>query len=296
MVNASLAGFGFLPTGARIGLASRSCRVPRCLRSTSGGYHHYLFTTGSRHASSVKSEPRLRKPLGLTLVGLGCGALGFLVGTGPALSGVLDALRPRSDDETLRAYIPTDNIAAAVETKINAHPVVAELRKRSDLRESRPHMKFPEAFRQRNLTAGTLLGPGRLTVPPFSWTEDGGKSLVTILHLGPDLCGHPGIVHGGLLATLLDEGLARCCFDALPNKIAVTAKLEVNYRNPTPAGSFVVLRAETKRVEGRKAWVEGRIETLTDEGEEPTVLAEGSGLFVSPKSRLAMLLSRLYVT
>ncbi|KAG7133294.1 hypothetical protein HYQ45_008493 [Verticillium longisporum] len=108
------------------------------------------------------------------------------------------------------------------------------------------------------------------------------------------MCGHPRIVHGGLLATLLDEGLARCCFDALPSKVAVTARLEVNYRKPTPAGTFVVLRAETQRVEGRKAWVAGRIETLVDEtkGEKPVVLVEANGLFISPKAGFSALLSK----
>ncbi|RXG43323.1 hypothetical protein VDGE_02994 [Verticillium dahliae] len=149
-------------------------------------------------------------------------------------------------------------------------------------------MKLPEGFRKQTLTGGTLLGPGRLTVPPIMWLEQGGKSSVTIMHLGTDMCGHPRIVHGGLLATLLDEGLARCCFDALPSKVAVTARLEVNYRKPTPAGTFVVLRAETQRVEGRKAWVAGRIETLVDEskGEKPVVLVEANGLFISPKADL----------
>ncbi|ROT40119.1 thioesterase family protein [Sodiomyces alkalinus F11] len=295
MVTASLTPSALLRPEGSIRLASSLSRVRRCRQPRLARYHR-SFTTGPTHAPSANPQSRLRRSLGLTLVGLGCAGLGFFVGTAPALSGILSALQPRSDEETVRAYAPTNQEAASVEAKINNHPLVAELRKRSDLTESRPHMKFPEAFRQRNLTAGILLGPGRLTVPPFSWTENGGKSLVTILHLGTDLCGHPGIVHGGLLATLLDEGLARCCFDALPNKIAVTAKLEVNYRKPTPAGSFVVLRAETKQVEGRKAWVEGRIETLVDEGEQPTILAEASGLFVSPKSRLAMLLSRLYMS
>ena len=29
------------------------------------------------------------------------------------------------------------------------------------------------------------------------------------IHVGRALCGHEGVVHGGLLATLLDESLAR---------------------------------------------------------------------------------------
>lgn len=113
--------------------------------------------------------------------------------------------------------------------------------------------------------------------------ETGGKSLVSIFYLGSDVCGHPGIVHGGLLATLLDEGLARCCFPALPNKAAVTANLNIDYRRPAMAESYFVLRAETVKVEGRKAWVEGRIETLPEEGKEPVVLVEAKALFIEPK-------------
>lgn len=127
------------------------------------------------------------------------------------------------------------------------------------------------------------MGPDRVVVPPFCWNEKDGKSMVSISYLGSDLCGHPGIVHGGFLATMLDEGLARCCFPALPNKIAMTANLNINYRRPAPAGAFVVLRAKTTKVEGRKAWVEGHIETLVGEGEEPLLLADATALFIEPR-------------
>lgn len=92
-----------------------------------------------------------------------------------------------------------------------------------------------------------------------------------------------GIIHGGLLATLLDEGLARCGFSALPNKIGVTANLNINYRNPAPAGSYVVLKAEMTKVEGRKVWVKGRIELLGDTVEPGKLLVEAEGLFIEPK-------------
>ena len=35
------------------------------------------------------------------------------------------------------------------------------------------------------------------------------KEAVVLIHVGRGLCGHDGIIHGGLLATLLDETLAR---------------------------------------------------------------------------------------
>ena len=107
--------------------------------------------------------------------------------------------------------------------------------------------------------------------------------MVSISYLGKDLCGHPGIIHGGFLATMLDEGMARCCFAALPNKVGMTANLNINYRAPAPAGAFVVLRAKTTKVEGRKAWVEGHIETLVGEGETPVILADATALFIEPR-------------
>lgn len=110
--------------------------------------------------------------------------------------------------------------------------------------------------------------------------------MVALFYLGEQLCGHPGVVHGGLLATLLDEGLARCCFPALPNKIAYTASLKVDYRRPAMAERYFVLRAETVKVEGRKAWVKGWIEEMGDEsgeGGQPVKLVEAEALYVEPK-------------
>ncbi len=170
-----------------------------------------------------------------------------------------------------------------VDDFIRNHQLAQALRDNPDFTESRPHMKVPEALRSHSLTGGTLIGPGKILVPPFVWSEKGGKSLVSISYLGPDLCGHPGVIHGGLLATILDEGLARCCFPALPNKVGMTANLNINYRKPAPAGAFVVLRAKTVKVEGRKAWVEGHIETLTEKGQDPVILVEASALFIEPK-------------
>ncbi|KAI1633397.1 Adenylylsulfate kinase-domain-containing protein [Biscogniauxia mediterranea] len=188
-----------------------------------------------------------------------------------------------SDEETLSMFSPQHDLEHEVEKYINNHPLTKEMRTKEGFIESRPHLKIPDPYRSQNLTAGVLLGPGKVVVPPIAFTEEGGKSIVSIYYLGNDVCGHPGIVHGGLLATMLDEGLARCCFAALPFGMGVTANLNINYRAPTMANSYVVLKATTTKVEGRKAWVDGRIETLVDNGEKPVVLAEATALYVSPK-------------
>jgi len=201
----------------------------------------------------------------------------------PAFKAANGILHPPTDEETLSMYTPDDDASLEVEEFIRNHPIAVELRSKPEFTESRPHLKIPESMRSHSLTGGTLIGPGKVVVPPFAWSEKGGKSLVSISYLGVDLCGHPGIVHGGMLATMLDEGLARCCFAALPNKVGMTANLNINYRAPAPAGSFVVLRAKTTKVEGRKAWVEGHIETLAAEGEKPVVLVEATALFIEPR-------------
>lgn len=201
----------------------------------------------------------------------------------PAFKAADGFINPPTDEETLLLYTPEDDVAREVDEFIKNHPVSVSLRSNPRFSESRPHLKIPESYRSHNLTGGTLHGTDKVVVPPYIWAEAGGKSLVSISYLGAALCGHPGIIHGGMLATLLDEGLARCCFGALPNKIAMTANLNINYKAPTTAGQFVVIRAKTVKVEGRKAWVEGHIETLVAPGEKPVILAEASGLFIEPR-------------
>lgn len=188
-----------------------------------------------------------------------------------------------SDEASCQAVTSTDEEARKIDAYIDTHPLAQQLREDPGLIESRPHLQMPEFIKRQSFTAGTLGGSKKLVVPPRVWRDGNGQSMVSIIYIGPELCGHPGIVHGGLLATLLDEGFAGCCFDALPHKIGVTANLNINYRSPAPAGRCYVLRATTTRVEGRKAWVEGRLETLEDGGKKPTTVVEGSALFISPK-------------
>lgn len=206
-------------------------------------------------------------------------------------------VNPPTDAETLTLYQPDTEQAQDINDRIITHPLAVQLRARGDMVESRPHLKIPEKMRPHNLTGGTLLGPEKIEVPPLTFSqrqvESGGlPELVQFSYFGPALCGHPGIVHGGLLATMLDEGLARCCFPALPNKVGVTASLKIDYRVPCPASSYVVLKARTTKVEGRKAWVEGWIELLGEDGGEGTKLVEAEALFIEPRGAKNM--ARVY--
>ncbi|CAK7272777.1 hypothetical protein SEPCBS57363_005319 [Sporothrix epigloea] len=207
-------------------------------------------------------------------------------------------LAGRNEETNLKLVtLEDEQDAERITTHILSHPLARELETDPHYHATHPHYKLPAVFRVGNVTADTLIGPGLMAVPPLVWQDAAGQDLVMILHVGKGLCGHPDIVHGGFVATLLDEALAWCCFKAVPYGIAMTATLDVNYRAPTPADSYLVLRAHTEKVEGRKAIVKGRLEILSDPGssEPGTLLAEASGLFVSPRSARALAGLRTFV-
>ncbi|MCJ1271559.1 hypothetical protein MMC22_011461 [Lobaria immixta] len=250
-------------------------------RLYSSNYNSAASRFNSRPASTV------RRVLVFAAVSIFFTSAGFLIAASPAIAPVIAMMSAPTDNETLALYRPDDDFASKIDSSIVNHPLAQSLRANPAYKESRPYLRIPEIQRKHSLTAGTLMGPGRVPVPPLAFVEEG-KKLVSIAYLSTDLCGHVGMVHGGMLATMLDEGMARCCFAALPNKIGFTASLTVNYRAPSPAGSFVVLKAEVVKAEGRKAWVKGRIELLGDGIEPGKLLADGESLFIEPKYAKAM--------
>lgn len=167
---------------------------------------------------------------------------------------------------------------------IRTHPAAEALAADPEFTEITLHLDIPPNQANSNLITGALAGPKKLLMSPFLFRNSSERSIVMFAYMGSGVCGHPGIVHGGILATLVDEGLARCCFPDLPNKVGVTANLNIDYRAPAPANSYAVFRARTVRLEGRKAWVEGRIESLpAGDDEEPVLLVEAKALFIEPK-------------
>ncbi|THH18808.1 hypothetical protein EW146_g2220 [Bondarzewia mesenterica] len=182
---------------------------------------------------------------------------------------------PDPDHPDSHAYL------ASLEEQLHALPLLARHRIEGTddvWYETRPYLSLPEERRANNLTAGALRGPGKLAMPPLVRARKDESESWIFIHVGRGLCGHDGIVHGGLLATLLDEGLARVAIMNLPEKIGVTAKLCINYRAPTRADQFIVLKTRLVELKGRKAIVSGTVEDM-----DGTVLVEATATFVQPK-------------
>ena len=107
------------------------------------------------------------------------------------------------------------------------------------------------------------------------------NSVVSLPSVNENFEGYPGYLHGGIIATLLDEAMSKA-IRALGHS-AMTRKMEVDYRRPVPSNVQIRIEGRIVRSEQRKHWVEASI--LNAHG---TVLAHGQGLFIQvlpkPKS------------
>lgn len=134
------------------------------------------------------------------------------------------------------------------------------------------------------ITSGPLGGARGLAFQRVFWNAATGEVL-SVVYFGPGTSGWPGVVHGGALATVLDESLGRCAILRFPARTGVTARLELTYRAPTLTAGYYVVRARPMPREGddpaksdRKMWIEGTLESL-----EGRVCVEAKALFVVPK-------------
>jgi uncharacterized protein (TIGR00369 family) len=91
---------------------------------------------------------------------------------------------------------------------------------------------------------------------------------LTEFHQGP-----PGHIHGGILATLLDEAMSK--LNRPLGLLAVTRNLQVDYLHPSPLHQPLTLVGSHIRREGRKIFHQAELRNA-----EGKVLARAQGLFI----------------
>jgi uncharacterized protein (TIGR00369 family) len=105
----------------------------------------------------------------------------------------------------------------------------------------------------------------------FLLAEDG--TVVCPVSIPDRFEGHPGFLHGGIIATLLDETMSKAV--RARGLTAMTRHLEVDYRRPVPSCKPIRMEGRIVRHEGRKHFVEA---TIFDA--DSTALAHGKGVFI----------------
>jgi acyl-coenzyme A thioesterase PaaI-like protein len=90
--------------------------------------------------------------------------------------------------------------------------------------------------------------------------------------------GFPGVVHGGIIATALDEALNRTSVLAESPAWTMTGRLEIRYRRAVPYGPLLRVRASLQSQRGRMFQSSGKL-TLAED--ETVVFAEAQGTFMA---------------
>lgn len=92
--------------------------------------------------------------------------------------------------------------------------------------------------------------------------------------------GYPGIAHGGIVASILDEVLGRSAMGGDETHFMMTAKLQVKYRVPIPTGQ--PLRLVGRMLQRRGKVAESRAELWLPDG---TLGAEADAMLVDVPDR-----------
>jgi uncharacterized protein (TIGR00369 family) len=99
------------------------------------------------------------------------------------------------------------------------------------------------------------------------------QTLQTTFIASPTFQGWDGIVHGGIISTLLDEAMAKLVYEL--GYPAVTASLEVRFKHPAPILQSLSIYGEI--VEVNKRLIKAKSRIVNEDG---TLLAEGKSTFI----------------
>lgn len=94
--------------------------------------------------------------------------------------------------------------------------------------------------------------------------------------------GYPGVVHGGVVAAMLDEVLGRVHMGGDPPRFMFTARLEIRYHKNVPIGKPLRIVGYAGKSKERTAVATGKVF-----GPEGDLLAEAEALLVNVPGEIA---------
>jgi acyl-coenzyme A thioesterase PaaI-like protein len=145
--------------------------------------------------------------------------------------------------------------------------------------ESEPGFEEITIF-PRRLTTPALLDVGRRT-----WIERTEKTAISVFRLDSSHTGYAGLVHGGILAALVDEGCAESSNRGTLNLYPLTKYLGVEFEKPSPTGGVFINKVCTSQPfplttsGSRKVWVKCEMSILRGKDKMIRVV-KASALFI----------------
>ena len=103
--------------------------------------------------------------------------------------------------------------------------------------------------------------------------DEAGQRIHGRFRLGAEYCGGPGFIHGGIIATLLDEAMAKV--SRFRQVRAVTAELVIEFLKFVAVDDDLIVEAREVEKNGRVLYRTGEIRNSDGE-----LLARGRGRFI----------------
>lgn len=91
------------------------------------------------------------------------------------------------------------------------------------------------------------------------FTDNGVDEVRATYTVDPKYQSYPGIVHGGVIAAMLDEVGGRALMIDDPDRFFVTAKMAIRYRRPVPTETELTLTGRIVKDRGRLVEAHGEI-------------------------------------
>lgn len=133
---------------------------------------------------------------------------------------------------------------------------------------------FPKREPDDRMIDRNLTSPGGIAIPPKYYYNPKTKDTVAIYHLGMKLTGYPFIIHGGILATVMEDQMRESVRMIKGKKGEMTKELSLSYKLPTFANQFVVVRTTSVEEYGSK--VKFGVEVMDQTGNRTLVTGHGT--------------------
>ena len=121
----------------------------------------------------------------------------------------------------------------------------------------------------------------------MSFYDNGVNEVISEYSVSEDYQSYPGVVHGGIVATMLDEVVGRVSMIGDHHHFMMSVKLEVKYRHPVPTntplkiiGRIVKMRGRLGKAVGEVVLPDGTIaaESTMTLADVPAAMLEGVNL------------------
>lgn len=93
----------------------------------------------------------------------------------------------------------------------------------------------------------------------MTFFDNGENEVISEYTVSEDYQSYPGIVHGGIVATMLDEVVGRVSMIGDHHHFMMSVKLEVKYRHPVPTNAPLKIIGRIVKMRGRLGQAVGEV-------------------------------------